>query len=78
MTALIHDLLPLAVAVAIGLVLGLERELAHKPAGLRTQLLVTVGTALFVLAAPPLGSRSGRAAGCAARGAAPAPSRACR
>jgi putative Mg2+ transporter-C (MgtC) family protein len=55
MTPLTDHLVPLAVAVAIGLVLGLERELAHKPAGLRTQLLVTVGTTLFVLAARQLG-----------------------
>jgi putative Mg2+ transporter-C (MgtC) family protein len=55
MTPLTDHLIPLAVAVAIGLVLGLERELAHKPAGLRTQLLVTVGTTLFVLAGRRLG-----------------------
>ncbi len=47
-------LIPLAVATAIGLVLGLERELAHKPAGLRTQVLVTVGAALFALAGKSL------------------------
>ena len=49
-------LIPLAVASAIGLVLGLEREMSHKPAGLRTQVLVTVGTALFVLAGKSLGT----------------------
>ncbi len=46
---LAHQLIPLAAAVAIGLVLGFEREMSHKPAGLRTQLLITVGTAIFVL-----------------------------
>ena len=49
----------LAVAAAIGLALGLERETAHKPAGLRTQLLVTFGTALFVLAGRTLGEDGG-------------------
>lgn len=49
-------LVPLAVATAIGFVLGLERELAHKPAGLRTQVLVTVGAAVFVLAGKFLGT----------------------
>ncbi|MFN8544512.1 MAG: MgtC/SapB family protein [Candidatus Binatia bacterium] len=49
-------LIPLAVASAIGLVLGLERELSHKLAGLRTQVLVTVGTALFFLAGKSLGT----------------------
>ncbi len=54
-TALLaHQLLPLASAVAIGLLLGLEREMSHKPAGLRTQLLITVGTVLFVLAGKSL------------------------
>ena len=50
---------PLAVAVVIGLSLGLERETAHKPAGLRTQFLVTIGTALFVLAGRSLGEEAG-------------------
>jgi putative Mg2+ transporter-C (MgtC) family protein len=49
----------LAVAAAIGLALGLERETAHKPAGLRTQLLVTLGTAIFVLAGRSLGEEAG-------------------
>ena len=49
----------LGVAAAIGLVLGLERETAHKPAGLRTQLLVTLGTAIFVVAGRSLGDDAG-------------------
>lgn len=48
--------IPLAVAAAIGLALGLEREMSHKPAGLRTQVLVTVGTTLFVVAGTSLGT----------------------
>ncbi len=48
-------LIPLAVASATGLLPGLEREVAHKPAGLRTQLLVALGTALFVLSGRSLG-----------------------
>lgn len=47
---MIDVFLPLAVAVIVGLALGLEREMSHRPAGLRTQLLVTVGTTIFVLA----------------------------
>ena len=58
--AVAPEILPaLAVAVAIGLALGLERETAHKPAGLRTQLLVTLGTAIFVLAGRSLGDEAG-------------------
>ncbi len=56
---LAHQLVPLAVAVAIGLLLGFEREMSHKPAGLRTQLLITVGTALFVLSGKSLGEVEG-------------------
>ncbi|MDT7533037.1 MgtC/SapB family protein [Sphingobium sp. SA2] len=60
---IIDILLPLAVAAAVGLTLGLERELSRKPAGLRTQFLVTVGTAIFVLAGRSVpGMESGRIA----------------
>lgn len=59
----IHVLLPLGVAATIGLLLGLERELSRKPAGLRTQFLVTVGTAIFVLAGRSIpGAETGRVA----------------
>jgi putative Mg2+ transporter-C (MgtC) family protein len=39
----------LALAFALSSVIGLERELRHKAAGLRTHALVGVGSALFVL-----------------------------
>jgi putative Mg2+ transporter-C (MgtC) family protein len=41
--------LRLIVAVFLGGLVGLERELAGKPAGLRTHMLVAAGSALFVL-----------------------------
>ncbi len=47
---IIDTLLPLVAAATVGLTLGFERELARKPAGLRTQFLITLGTAIFVLA----------------------------
>lgn len=47
----IEVLLRLAVAVAAGLVIGLERERREKAAGLRTLALVSTGSATFVLAA---------------------------
>lgn len=53
---LAHLIAPLAVAFSVGLLLGLEREMSHKPAGLRTQLLITVGTTVFVLAGKAFGS----------------------
>jgi putative Mg2+ transporter-C (MgtC) family protein len=43
--------LRLVAALIIGTVIGFQRELSHKPAGLRTHLLVSLGTALLVIAA---------------------------
>lgn len=42
-------LLRLGVALALGILLGLERELVHKEAGTRTQMLVAGGAALFAM-----------------------------
>lgn len=42
--------LRLLLAAGLGMAVGLERELAGKPAGLRTHLLVCIGAALFTLA----------------------------
>jgi putative Mg2+ transporter-C (MgtC) family protein len=42
-------LLRLAIAAALGGAIGLERELDEKAAGLRTHILVCVGSALFTL-----------------------------
>ena len=44
-------LLRLGVATLIGCVLGINRELRHKPAGLRTHALVALGAATVTLAA---------------------------
>lgn len=41
--------LRLLVAASLGAVVGLERQLADEPAGLRTHLLVAMGAALFAL-----------------------------
>ena len=45
----------LAVSVAIGGLIGLERELEHKPAGLRTIILVCLGSTIFILLGLELG-----------------------
>lgn len=42
--------LQLITALALGMLLGAERTLAHKTAGLRTYGLVSMGSALFVIA----------------------------
>jgi putative Mg2+ transporter-C (MgtC) family protein len=44
-----HVLLRLAVAGALGAAVGVERELREREAGLRTHLLVSLGSALFTL-----------------------------
>ena len=41
----------LVAALLAGAVIGMQREHKHKPAGLRTHMLVCFGTALFVVAA---------------------------
>ncbi|WP_341527464.1 MgtC/SapB family protein [Nostoc sp. UHCC 0302] len=39
----------LCTALLIGAIIGLERQIRHKPAGLRTHMLVTLGSAIFTL-----------------------------
>jgi len=39
----------LALAVALGALVGIDRELSEKAAGLRTNMLVALGASLFVL-----------------------------
>jgi len=48
----------LVAALLAGAVIGLQREHKHKPAGLRTHMLVCFGTALFVVAALEAGMAS--------------------
>ncbi|MGZ5584492.1 MAG: MgtC/SapB family protein [Usitatibacter sp.] len=43
--------LRLALALAIGAILGLDRDLARKPAGVRTHALVAIGSSLMVMVA---------------------------
>lgn len=47
---LIRVAVRLSVAALLGGLIGLDRELMRKPAGLRTHMLVAVGAALFVVA----------------------------
>jgi putative Mg2+ transporter-C (MgtC) family protein len=39
----------LCIALLIGAIIGLERQIRHKPAGLRTHMLVSLGSAIFIL-----------------------------
>lgn len=54
----IRILIRLTAATACGAAIGLQREKWGKPAGLRTHVLVTVGTTLFVLTCSVYGMSS--------------------
>ncbi|MDW8034158.1 MAG: MgtC/SapB family protein [Nitrososphaerota archaeon] len=45
----IEPILNLILAIIFGAIVGFEREKAHKPAGLRTHLLVCLGSCLFTI-----------------------------
>ena len=48
LAAAFETIVCLAAALVGGLIVGIERERLHRPAGVRTHVLVTVGTAGFV------------------------------
>jgi putative Mg2+ transporter-C (MgtC) family protein len=52
----LHDLSRLAAALVAGGAIGLDRQLGGRPAGLRTHMLVAVGSALVVLMIASVGS----------------------
>src|SRR3954466_6020029 len=47
-TLRLHLLVKLGLAVLLGGIIGFERELAGKPAGLRTNILICIGAALLM------------------------------
>lgn len=53
-------LIPLGLSFACGFSLGLEREMAHKPAGLRTQVLICLGATIFVVGGQLYGNEPAR------------------
>jgi putative Mg2+ transporter-C (MgtC) family protein len=48
-------MLRLLLAAGLGAVIGVERELRRRPAGLRTNILIAVGSALFTIVSIRLG-----------------------
>ncbi|SRR5579885_104531 len=44
-----EKIIRLLVALALGAVIGLERQLKKRPAGLRTHMLVSLGSAIFTV-----------------------------
>jgi putative Mg2+ transporter-C (MgtC) family protein len=55
---LAHAIIRLLAATLLGAIVGYQRERAGKPAGLRTHILVSLGTTLFVLACAGYGMSS--------------------
>ena len=49
----------LAVAAVLGAIIGLERELRHKPAGLRTNIFICFGAAMFTVLSDQLAAGFG-------------------
>ncbi len=45
----LETFLSLLLAIALGAIVGVEREITHKPAGLRTHMLVSLGASLFTI-----------------------------
>jgi len=57
------DIVPLLVSVILGGLIGLERELRGKAAGLRTNILICIGSCIFTIISTNLsGSEPGRIA----------------
>jgi putative Mg2+ transporter-C (MgtC) family protein len=52
-------ILRLLAALGAGLIIGLEREWQNKPAGIRTNALVSIGAGLFVMLSLNLSGNSG-------------------
>ena len=46
----LEALVRLLLAILLGGIIGYEREIVHKPAGVRTHMLVALGSTLFTLA----------------------------
>ena len=55
---LVHVIIRLMAATLLGAIVGIQRERAGKPAGVRTHILVTLGTTVFILACSGVGMSS--------------------
>jgi putative Mg2+ transporter-C (MgtC) family protein len=59
----LETFLALLLAVALGAIVGVEREISHKPAGLRTHMLVSLGACLFTMMSTLFGAQPAQVAG---------------
>jgi putative Mg2+ transporter-C (MgtC) family protein len=53
----LSDILAVLLAAALGSVIGIERELRRKAAGLRTNVLICVGAAVFTIISRKMGAQ---------------------
>lgn len=44
-----HDIIPAMLSIFCGAVIGVERQFKHKPAGLRTNIMICLGAAIFTV-----------------------------
>jgi putative Mg2+ transporter-C (MgtC) family protein len=59
----LETLLSLVLSVGFGAAVGLEREFTHKPAGLRTHMLVSLGACLFTIVSLGFSAQPAQVAG---------------
>lgn len=59
MSLIVHDLEKLVLAAVLGGIIGLEREAKHRPAGLRTNLFICMGAAMFTMLSDHLAGQHG-------------------
>lgn len=64
----LEEILALVVSVVLGGLIGLEREINGKPAGLRTNIIICLGAAAFTMVSKHLGVDYGTGAGRMAAG----------
>ncbi|HTE48868.1 MAG TPA: MgtC/SapB family protein, partial [Candidatus Paceibacterota bacterium] len=56
-------ILRLAVAVGLGMLIGVERIMVHKEAGMKTHALVSLGSAVFIIISEMIGLKYGNLGG---------------
>lgn len=58
----VESILGLIISIVFGAIIGFEREITHKPAGLRTHMLVCLGSCLFTIVSQEFGMDPARVA----------------
>ena len=59
----LEALISLILSVILGAIVGIERERAHRPAGLRTHMLVCLGSCLFTIMSSSFSDQPAQVAG---------------